>query len=225
MKVLKINEFNSTTDDFDLHFNREYLEDALIELEDADCKIEIKFGYYNETNINGDLDGFLYKNPSKLDSKLSCYLLIFLPEKSIDRTLFRTLMNETGIKINSSVSKITNILSKKYKVFLSPTFDINTHQYKIYLISDVNTKLLEDNNDLYDIKVKLDIRLNRMKSDFSYQTYTILSEDKELTIKSDNNAYSDRKVKSLITGIIDLDKFNIKKVEQNNQIFNIITKK
>lgn len=140
---------------------------------------------------------------------------------SFERTV---ITDDVYWEILDELITIKNRLNQNsHKIIFEPF--INSYSHTKFEISKILIHIILDElskNILEEYYDKINSKLNRMRTDFSYNTVVTKSKEK-LTIKSYISDYTDRKFNNLIHEVIDKEKVEIDKYVDNRSGYITIT--
>jgi hypothetical protein len=162
-------------------------------------------------------DAVFFKNEYKKAYSLLINISKLNKETIIENSFQRNIIDDNKYwEILDELINIKNRLTNNVYTIIFEPFpqstgsNIEINKIKVHIILN---KLSED--ILKGYYLKLNAKLNSMKTEFSYNTVIYKDEVNNtitaLRIKSDNSSYSDRKFNNLISGIVDKEKVNINK--------------
>jgi len=226
-KILKFVELlRESHEDDELELN-----DILLDLRDEIIEFEIYKGYFSKQALEKEQTGekvfnILHSQPIYEDDKYCFCIEIKLDQlkdtlKLGNRFSQRKLIKDK--KIFTIFRELHQISERYDDCFIHINSGAISYNPAIYLFILIDTEVNTGNAKFIQTYKEIKSRNSSAKSDFSNDTTVRLQDDK-IVISSGDYSYTDRKFRNLIRGI-DLSEFKIEKIEDGNEVKNIISKK
>ena len=195
----------------------DYLKDSLLYLQDIIASVSV-----NEESV-------FFKNEYRKSFVVNINITDLKKEVIVQNSYERTIISDNRYWeiLNELINIKNRLINDSFYIIFEPFPQSISGKTEINKLN-MHIILNELSQDLLgEYYIKLNAKLNSMKSDFSYNT-TISYYDKKIVLKSDGYYYTTRKFNNLLTRIVDKNKINIntnptsRMVSGRNLVYNTI---